>query len=180
MKRITHKEIEEGNLITDPLQLRVYEWLKQHKNVWFCDGPIYSPITVEGIKHYEMRTEKLCSIKVGDNGWSFQKSFREIRYIIEKELRQCTSTNNILMIYVTPSGLWMESDVIYSPEDFEPHMSILIRWRKIPRANGGYDAEEELSGQLSESFAKGIDKEIVKQLKGENYYDNHKYLLLSM
>ena len=27
---------------------------------------------------------------------------------------------------------------------------------------------------------KKFDKEIVKQLKGENYYDNHKYLLLSM
>lgn len=141
MKRITHQEIEEGNLITDPLQLRVYEWLKQYNNVFFCDGPIYSPITVEGINHYEMRTERLCSIKVGDNGWSIQKSFREITYVIEKELRQCTSTNNVLMIYVTPSGLWMESDIIYCPKDFEPHRGTLIRWRKIPRVNGGIKVE---------------------------------------
>lgn len=149
MKRITHKEIEEQNLITNPVQLRVYEWLKQFKNVWFCDGPIYVQTVhtevpyLDGVKivpdcrTYEMHTERLCSLKVGENGWTDQKCVSEVKYHIEKKLRQCHATNNILMIYVSPNGLWGEGNTIYDPKDFEPRISILPRWRMIPRDNGG-------------------------------------------
>ena len=175
MSRITHKEIEDKRLITHPVQFRVYEYLKQYEYVWFCDIPAYSMGGSDGFQHYMMDSIKLLNVNTDER---YGLIIDNIKYKLDELLYKCERNNNILMIYVSDSGLWMETNTTYNPNTFAPNIGIMLRCKMIPRVNGGIDVEQILSNKASEEMAKGINKEILNGLTNLGEKNNYMYLLI--